>query len=374
MGSGASQTLEYDEPMSAVQEQARLWSYGRQRLGRQAPDAEEALREVVGVYSAHPTGPLSLHARAESFDEHSFRRLESERLALRVPAMRTSIHIVPRRTAHLVFWATHKPMSQQSWRIRDAGISEDEYTQLRGAILRIARQPRTARELREDLGGTEMSLTPVLQTMTFEGVLLRVGAESLQSNALRYVAADAWLGDGLPKADTEEALAWLAGEYLRAFGPARPEDFQWWAGRATRGASDALASVETVEIGDGYLLLAGDLEDFEKAEVPPGTSVDLLPKWDCYTMGYAPDGRQRFVHPDVQNRIYDADGNGLGVVLVNSTAAGAWSARMAGKHMEVELDMFERPGSRLKQTIADRLEAVAALLGAGAVSLHWQIG
>lgn len=57
--------------------------------------------------------------------------------------------------------------------------------------------------------------------MTFEGALLRVGAESPRSNALRYVAADRWLdGEGLPDADPDGALAWLAGEYLRAFGPA----------------------------------------------------------------------------------------------------------------------------------------------------------
>jgi winged helix DNA-binding protein len=87
-------------------------------------------------------------------------------------------------------------------------------------------------------------------------------------------------------------------------------------------------------------------------------------------MGYAPDGRQRFVHPDVQDRIYDADGNGLGVVLVDGTAVGAWSARLGGRHMEVELDMFERANARLKQTITDRFEAVAALLGAGNLSLH----
>lgn len=356
--------------MTAFHERARSWSYGRQRLGQKASDAERALRDVVGVYSAQPTGPLSLLARVRSFDADSFRRLENERAALRLPAMRTSIHIVPRQTAHLVFWATHKPMSQQRWRIRDAGISEDEYDGLRSAVLLAARRPRTARELREDLGGTETSLTPVLQTMTFEGTLLRVGAESLSSNALRYVAADAWLDGGLPKADRDEALAWLAGEYLRAFGPARPEDFRWWAGRAATGAQAALAGVETVEIGDGHLLPVGDLEEFEKVEPPSRDSVDLLPKWDCYTMGYAPDGRRRFVHPDVQDRIYDADGNGLGVVLVNGAAAGAWSARLVGRRMEVDLEMFERPGGRLKRTIEDRIEAAAAFLGARTVSLN----
>jgi hypothetical protein len=170
---------------TALHERARWWSYGRQRLGRQEPDSGRALRDVVGVYSAHPTGPLSLHARVRSFDGDSFRRLENERTVLRLPAMRTSIHIVPRQTAHLVFWATHKPMSQQRWRIRDAGISEDEYTRLRSEILQAARRPKTARELREDLSGTEMSLRPVVQTMTMEGTLLRVGAESLTSKASR---------------------------------------------------------------------------------------------------------------------------------------------------------------------------------------------
>jgi hypothetical protein len=38
--------------------------------------------------------------------------------------------------------------------------------------------------------------------------------------------------------------------------------------------------------------------------------------------------------------------------------------------MEVEPDMFERPGPRLKRTIAGRFEALAALLGARAMHLH----
>jgi hypothetical protein len=42
---------------------------------------------------------------------------------------------------------------------------------------------------------------------------------------------------------------------------------------------------------------------FEAVKCPKG-SVDLLPKWDSYTMGLAPDGRQRFVHPEVQKKAY----------------------------------------------------------------------
>jgi hypothetical protein len=97
--------------------------------------------------------------------------------------------------------------------------------------------------------------------------------------------------------------------------------------------------------------------------------VDILPKWDCYTMGYAPDGRGRFVHPGVQDLVYTTAGDGLGVVLVGGTAAGAWEARFSGRTMEVRLDMFERPGAKLKKVLEDGFWEVAAPLGARGVSL-----
>jgi hypothetical protein len=70
------------------------------------------------------------------------------------------------------------------------------------------------------------------------------------------------------------------------------------------------------------------------------------------------------VHPDLQARIYDPTGNGLGVVLVNGTAAGAWQMRLVRKHLRVRLDLFERPGARLERDMSARFEAIAALLEA----------
>jgi hypothetical protein len=359
--------------VTGFEEKARWWSYRRQRLGHRAADAEQALRAVVGVYSSHPTAPLSLHARVKGFDVAAFRRLDENRTALRLPAMRSSIHLLPRENAHLAFRATRPATSaQQGWRLRYAGVSEECYDHLRIRILEIAREPRTARQIGAEIGEIGETLRAVIQTMTFEGVLLRVGAGSLRSNALRYVAADDWLGHpGLPQADPDEALSWLAGEYLRAFGPARPEDFRWWTGVSKERATAALGSVETVEVGGGYLLPSAAREDFEAVEAPERGSVDLLPKWDCYTMGYAPDGRRRFVHPEARARVYNEAGDGLGVVLVDGEAAGAWEARFAGGggRMRVDLDLFERPGAVLKKAIEDRFEAAAGLLGAWSVSL-----
>ena len=321
----------------------------------------------MGVYSSHPSAPLSLRARARSFDAEAFRRLDAERRALRLPAMRGSIHLLPRASAHLAFRAVPEPPSGLRQRLRYFGIPEERYAGLREVVLAAATEPMTARELGRELRertGYDGSPTPVLAGMAREGVLLRVGAEGLGSNALRYVAARSWLGGDLPHAAADGALAWLAGEYLRAFGPARPEDFRWWAGVPKGRAAAALGSVETVEPEAGYLLRAEDRGAFEAAEAPDPGAVDLLPKWDCYTMGYAPDGRGRFVHPEVQDRVYTPAGDGLGVVLVGGTAAGAWEARLSGRVMWVRLGMFERSGARLKRAIEDGFGEISVLLGA----------
>ena len=62
--------------------------------------------------------------------------------------------------------------------------------------------------------------------MTRDGELVRVAAGKwLRSNELRYQAAE------IEEADADEALAWLAGEYLRAFGPIRAEGLHVVGGR-----------------------------------------------------------------------------------------------------------------------------------------------
>jgi hypothetical protein len=182
--------------------------------------------------------------------------------------------------------------------------------------------------------------------MTRDGELLRIGAEGLRSNELGYVANE------LDDADADEALAWLAGEYLRAFGPIRVKDFVWWAGVTTTRAKQALAAHETEELAAGLLIRPEDRSKFEKAKKPQG--VDLLPKWDSYTMGYAPDGRDRLAHPDVVKECYDFRGDGRPVILVDGQAVGTWE--------KGEVDLFDTVPAKTRKAIDERLEAIKAFL------------
>jgi hypothetical protein len=322
-------------------DQLRAFSYERQRLGQAAPSAGRALTDVIAVYSAHPSAPLSLHARAKKMTGAQFRKLD----VLRLPAMRMSIHLLPARTAHLAFRATPAPPADRKKRMKHFKFTEKRYEELRRQILKAATEPLTLPALREKVGAEPQEFKGISAQMTRDGELLRIGAKGLRSNELAYVANE------LDEADADEALAWLAGEYLRAFGPIRAKDFQWWAGVTATRARQALADHETEELESGLLIRTEDRSKFEKAKKPTG--VDLLPKWDCYTMGYAPDGRDRLAHPDVVKECYDFRGDGRPVILVDGQAAGTW---------DKGIDLFDKATPKVRKAIDERLAAVNAFL------------
>jgi hypothetical protein len=326
------------------------WSYRQQRLGGAGRDPQATLRDVIGVYSAHPSAPLTLHARCASLDAGSFRSLD----VLRLPAMRGSIHVLPRETAHLAFRALPEPAARGARRLSSFGLSAERYADLRAQVIEVAAIPRTARELRADLG-VERELSGVLGQMTREGALIRIGADGLRSNELRYQVCE------IDQADGDVALAWLAGEYLRAFGPARQKDFEWWAGVSAARSRSALAEHATDQLEDGLLLLSDHRQRFERVGRPRRGAVDLLPKWDCYMMGYPMSGRGRFADPDIVASLYDHRGDGLPVVLVEGIAAGTWSLRTGGSGFE--LSLVDPPGPALRKALDAALERVAALLG-----------
>ncbi|HEX2086837.1 MAG TPA: crosslink repair DNA glycosylase YcaQ family protein [Solirubrobacteraceae bacterium] len=300
------------------------------------------------MYSSHPSAPLSLWARARELD---FASVDGVRL----PAMRGSIHLLPRETAHLPFRALKLPASVEASRMRYFDLTPERYEELRDRVLAVAGEPRSSAEVKKLVGAGD-EIRYVLGAMSREGLLVRVGAERLRSNALKWVRPQ----PAIERAAAAKALAWLAAEYLRAYGPARPADFAWWSGADRKRADAALATVDAVDVGDGLLLRAEDRRAFEEA--PPPRGVDLLPKWDMLTMGYPRDGRGRFAADDVLDRCYDFRGDGNPLILRDGEAVAAWSMRFAGKRMEVEVDWFEAPGKRLGAAVDRAFEELGRLL------------
>lgn len=344
-------------------ERARRWSHQQQKLGKTADSGEQALRAVIAVYSSHPTAPLSLFPRVKKLDAGKFRALERERRAVRLGAMRGSIHLMPLETAPQIFYATAGENPRMvDFRLKVAKVTPDEYAKFKASVLKNVREPVTVRALKTVTGESKTGLGTLLRAMSDEALVLRVGAVGLRSNDLNYVPIKNWLGKELPRADKKSSLVWLAREYVRAFGPVRIQDFMWWTANTKSTATEIFAQLDTVDVGDGYLLLKEHARAFSRIKPLASDVIDVLPKWDCYEMGYAPDGRGRFVTRDTQARLYDLAGDGVGAILLNGLAVGAWDLRGIKDSLEVNIDWFEKPTARLKQGVVAEMEAIGAYL------------
>jgi Winged helix DNA-binding domain len=346
-----------------VVERMRAWSYQRLRIGHPARTLYDALNAVVAVYATHPTCPLALRARSRSFTPARYRSLDRGRGAIRLSAMRRTVFLVPTKNAASVFNAVRPSEAQTFGRLKRVGYSMADYRRIAKRILVAAREPLSQRRLEAIAGIKGRELTVVLQTLRLELKMITLAGESMNSSPHRYVATSAWAPEILRTIDEEDGLAWLAREYLRAFGPARVEDFVWWTGTGKRRGAAAVASLPTVDVGDGYLLPKKDAPSFDKVH-PVRNVVALLPRWDPYTMGYAPDGRRRFVHPEVQERVYTPIGIGLPgdgnpVVLVDGEAVATWTYTVKEGPA---VQPFDRLGPKTRRRVDEELFAIAGLL------------
>jgi len=352
----------------------RAWSYRRQLLDRPAVAPAEALRGVVAVYSSHPSAPLSLMARTRAFEGGWLAEAEERRETVRLSAMRGSIHLIPIDTAPMVRAATRIPLEKFAGNLKYQGISWDEYARLKSLVRERLAEPMTPAEAQEAVGVGRPLLT-ALKIMGYEGLVLRLGG-SLRTDVLRYVWAESWLGAPLEEADPLEALKWLAMEYLRAFGPARIKDFAWWCGATQKRAKEALEGAATIDVGGGMLLPAEDAAAFAAAEPVDPEEIALLPKWDAYTMGYAPDGRQRLIDDAHLPLAYSKAGDGTGatsgdgnpLILRGGRAVAAWSHRFDRDRMRITISPFE-PGLLPAADWDARFGETGTLLGASSVEI-----
>jgi hypothetical protein len=360
-------------------EHVSAWSHTRQGLGHGHRDALTALRAVVGVYSSHPTAPLALAARCKRLDGEAFASLEADRKAVRIVGMRGSAFLVPTEVADDIIVATRRANGIQPSALRARGLDPAAYAALKPRILDAATEPLTPAELRRALGAAHDDQRPymAMRLMAREGSVIRVGTGRMRTDDLRWVATAAWLGRplGAEQADPEAALGRLAAAYLDAYGPARPIDFAWWAGVARARASAAVASVATVDVGGGLLLPAALEGAWRRTKPVDADAVDVLPKWDAYMMGYAPDGRTRFVddahlplaYSTAATRIGATAGDGLPLILRGGRAVATWTHRLDRDEMAVTVTPFSEAAAearRLLEAAEPEFEAIGRLFEA----------
>jgi hypothetical protein len=288
-------------------------------------DAAALVRAIGAVQAQEPSAAaLSIRARTTGVDRDAVRRaIEEDRGIVRIWAMRGTLHLVPAEDAA---WLNElfAPMALRDThrRLGQLGVPEADRPRAQDAIRTALGEhaPLTRVELMEhvaragvETGGQAAAHLPRLAALEGDVVLgpQRAGKPT-------YVLRDDWLGRDLPRLPRERALAELGRRYLRAYGPATPEDLAAWSGLPLRDARAAWPEA------------GSDAEDEARPPDPP--VVRLLPAFDTYLLGYR--SRELAVPHEHEREVWPGGGIVRATVVANGLVIGTW--RRSGR-VSVEL-------------------------------------
>lgn len=205
---------------------------------------------------------------------------------------------------------------------------------------------------------TQSMASRVLTVLSCQGLVVRARPRGgWTSSQFRWSSAERWAPGLTERPDAAQATVALATAWLRAYGPATPDDLQWWAGWTKTRTRSALAEVDTVAVdldGADGLLLADDAEPVGE----PAPWVALLPALDPSAMGWK--HRDHLLGPH-RAALYDVNGNAGPTVWADGQMVGGWAQRDDG---EVVVRLLEDVGHTAIERVEERAADLTVLLGA----------
>lgn len=181
----------------------------------------------------------------------------------------------------------------------------------------------------------------------------------------RWEPSSHWWPDGLPAVDPAEAQQELARRWLTRYGPATPEDLQWWTGWTKTTTARALGAlpVDRVDLHgqEGIALADGDGENGEGV-VPPAPTAALLPALVATPMGWKQ--RDWFLGIDPAH-LFDPAGNIGPTLWWNGEIIGGWAVT---PHGDVRTAVLADRGRDATEAVARAAAALQQRLGGAVVS------
>ena len=355
--------------------QVDAWRLSRHSLTTRA--SRDRLTDVVGrVCGIHAqvmsAAELSIAARVADVTSEDVRAaLWRDRTLVKTWCMRGTLHLLPASELPLTVGALRRRKHYRSgaW-LRGHGVTLDE---MEGILEEVPRaldgRALTREELADALAGP-LGAGVREKLLSGWGALLKPAAYRgdlcfgpNRGQNVTFVRPDQWL-PSWSDVDDGAAVREVVRRYLAAYGPATHDDFARWWGTDPAEGRRLLHSVgdelEEVEVdGQRAWLLADDVQHV--LAQPEPDSVRLLPRFDCYVVGYRP--RKRLVADRFAARVFRAAGWIWSVLLVDGVAAGIWDLRRGKGVVEVRLEPFARLSRRRRQQVEIEAEQLGAFLG-----------
>ncbi|WP_241999704.1 winged helix DNA-binding domain-containing protein [Streptomyces klenkii] len=265
-----------------------------------------AVEHLVGLQAQSPGDPYyGLAARLDGFDPEELSTLIASRAAVRIPVMRSTIHLVSARDCHGLR-ALCRPVLEQSFRGNHGKrLAGADLARVAGLASRlVAERPYTFHHLGQALAEEWPECAPQDLAMAARALLplVQVPPRGLwgRSGPAAHTTADHWLGGPPGPAPGPDPGAVLL-RYLAAFGPASVKDMQKWCGlTGLRTVVDGLRpGLRTFRDEHGTELL--DLPDGPLPDPGTDAPVRFLPEFDNISLSHA--DRARIVDPGHLRRV-----------------------------------------------------------------------
>lgn len=369
------------EKVTVARRRARL--VARHHLAAPAGSVTEAAEAMIALHATDPlTVYLSAWARTRCSTADVETALYEERRSVRMLGMRRTMWVVPAGRLPVVQAACTDDVAARlrGQLVRDlerrAGVAgaSDWLRDVEDGTLRAleARGGAAAAQLSEDEPRLRTLLMPltdksydtpqritsrVLMLMSAEGRIIRGHRRGgWSSGQFTYYPADAWLGAEPERMEAGTARAELARKWLLTFGPAPPEDLQWWAGWTKTQTKKALARLDVREVdldGQPGVLLASD----PAVDENPEPAAALLPGLDPTPMGW--QRRDWYLGPHAP-LLFDRTGNIGPTVWWEGHVIGAWAQRASG---EVVYRLLEDAGPDAVNAVEKEAARLQSWLG-----------
>ncbi|MFD8599653.1 winged helix DNA-binding domain-containing protein [Kitasatospora sp. NPDC059646] len=328
--------------------------------------ADEAVERVVGIQAQDArAGALGVRVRTGGLAAADLRRaLEADRTLVRSWLLRGTLHTVTTADLRwLLALLGPQFLRLSARRHRELGLDEELCDRAETVIADTlaAHGPSTRAELTQRFAAAGLPADGQAPFHLIRRAALRgricFGPE--RDGDATFVLLSDWLPDAPDGPDGEAAVTALARRYLRAHGPAAPEDFAGWSGLPATAARRAWRSLDLlpVRVRDQDCALPADRADELDAAPGPAPDVRLLPMYDNYLVAHRSSALA--VPAEDEKRVRPGGGQIRAAVLADGLARGTW----AWRRERAEATLFDpADAAGLAEGIAAESAAVARFL------------